>query len=61
MSIKGSFYQVQADQCGHDSAAADLPHLREQFLRSQRAWQALADRETAIETARKAREDHASL
>lgn len=48
----GHYYQSQADHCAQEAEAADLPLLREKFLRSQRAWQALADRSHQMETGR---------
>jgi len=56
MSAAGDFYQNQADLCASQADSASLPLLREKYLRSQRAWQALADRAALTEIARKGRE-----
>lgn len=56
MSATGAFYQSQADLAGREADAAGLPQQREIFLRSQRAWQALADRIALTEIARKERD-----
>lgn len=51
MSRESSFYLQQVAQCARDAEAAVLPNQREMFLRSQSAWQALADRRLLTEQA----------
>jgi hypothetical protein len=46
------FYLEQAAQCGRDAEAATLPLQRERFLRSQDAWQKLADQRGAVQAER---------
>ncbi|PLK27558.1 hypothetical protein [Novosphingobium sp. TH158] len=42
-----SFFLEQAAMCGRQASEASLPHQRERFLRSQAAWQKLADQRGA--------------
>ena len=44
------FYRQQAENCAKSAANAALDNQREIFLRSERAWQALAER-TAVTSA----------
>ena len=56
MSAPSSFYTEQAAICAKSAAETLLPQLREKYLRSQAAWEALAERETDIKTARALRD-----
>lgn len=56
MSAPSSFYSEQAAICAKSAADTALPQLREKYLRSQAAWEALADRETDIKAARAQRD-----
>ncbi|MFM6932443.1 MAG: hypothetical protein ACKOUT_09400 [Novosphingobium sp.] len=47
-----SFYLEQAEKCGRDAVSATLPHQRERALRSQAAWQKLADQRGATQAER---------
>lgn len=55
MSKLGTFYQSQADRWAAEAITTSLPLLREKCLRSQQAWQALADRVTSTEAIRDSR------
>lgn len=50
------FYLEQAHNCAKSAADAALPNQRETFLRSEKAWQVLADR-TALTAAARARRE----
>jgi len=50
------FYLQQVSKCAQAAADTPLANQRETFLRAQAAWQALADRETAVKDARDKRE-----
>lgn len=50
------FYRGQAEDCARSAAEALLPNQRETFLRSEKAWQMLADR-TALTAAARARRE----
>lgn len=50
------FYLQQVSNCAKAAAATPLANQRETFLRAQAAWQALADRETAMKEAREKRD-----
>jgi len=52
MTVAGEFYSDQARQCALAAAECDLPMLREKYLSAGAAWEALAQRETTIATAR---------
>jgi hypothetical protein len=56
MAATDDFYLKQADICGKAALDTTLPNLREKYLRSQSAWQLLADREIATRAAREVRE-----
>ena len=56
MSTPSSFYAEQALICAKSAAETLLPQLREKYLRSQAAWEALAERETSIKAARAIRD-----
>ena len=56
MSAPSSFYTEQAAICAKSAAETLLPQLREKYLRSQAAWEALAERETSIKAARALRD-----
>jgi len=56
MAATDDFYLKQADICGKAALDTTLPNLREKYLRSQTAWQVLADREIATRAARDVRE-----
>lgn len=45
MRVPPGFYQMQIELCGQRAAAAGLANERAMFLRSQAAWQELADAE----------------
>lgn len=45
MRVPPGFYQMQIDLCGQRAMAAGLANERAMFLRSQAAWQELADAE----------------
>lgn len=55
MSATSDYYQAQADNCGMEAANAPLPAIREKFVRSQHAWQALADRIMLTEIGKRGR------
>ena len=46
------FYLARVDQARGEADAATLSHVRERFLRSQSAWQALASRAERTEAMR---------
>ena len=46
------FYRAQADQARADADAATLGHVRERWLRSLDAWEALASRAARAEAMR---------
>lgn len=50
------FYLEQAQSCAKAAADAALPNQREILLRSEKAWQTLADRTAATTAARALRE-----
>ena len=52
MSAPSSFYTEQAAICAKSAEDTALPQLREKYLRSQAAWEALAERESGIKAAR---------
>ena len=56
MSLQKNFYIEQATNCAREADEAKLPNLRAMFLRSQKAWQALADRKGLTDEARALRE-----
>lgn len=56
MAATDDFYLKQADICGKAALDTPLPNLRDKYLRSQSAWQLLADREIATRAARETRE-----
>jgi hypothetical protein len=46
------FYRARADQARAEADAATLTHVRERCLRSEAAWQALANRAARAEEMR---------
>ena len=56
MSGPSSFYTEQAAICAKSAEDTALPQLREKYLRSQAAWEALAERESGIKAARAIRD-----
>ncbi len=52
MATEAGFFLEQAGQCARAAADTLLPNLREKYLRSADAWQALADREIRTKAAR---------
>ena len=56
MSVPFLFYLEQAESCAKAAADAQLPNQRDTYLRSEKAWQTLADRTAATAAARAARE-----
>ena len=46
------FYRARAEQARADADAATLEHVRERCLRSEAAWQALANRAARAEDMR---------
>ena len=56
MSASSQFYIGQAALCARSAAGAILANERDKYLRAEAAWQALADREVGIRTARAQRE-----
>ena len=56
MAATDDFYLKQAEICGKAAHDTTLPNLRDKYLRSQTAWQLLADREIATRAARDVRE-----
>ena len=46
------FYRARVDQARAEAAAATLAHVRERCLRSEAAWQTLADRAARAEATR---------
>lgn len=59
MTVPFDFYSEQAAKCARSAAEATLDNQRETFLRSEKAWQVLADRTAATAAARAAREANA--
>lgn len=47
-----AFYLEQAAKSGRDAVAASLPHQRERALRSQAAWQKLAEQRATTQAER---------
>lgn len=56
MSASCQFYLDQAALCAQSAARATLANQRETYVRAGAAWQALADREIDIATAREKRD-----
>ena len=56
MSATCQFYLDQAALCAKSAAGATLANQRETYVRAGAAWQALADREIDIATAREKRD-----
>jgi hypothetical protein len=56
MSVSSQFYLDQADLCGRKALDAALSNQREIYLRSQAAWQAMADRTIRTDAERAKRE-----
>lgn len=56
MSTPAQFYLDQVAICARAAGASALANERAKFLRSQEAWQALADRTLAVAAARAERE-----
>jgi hypothetical protein len=56
MTVSSQFYLTQVVHCARSAAQSTLANERDKFLRAQAAWQALADRELGIKTARERRE-----
>lgn len=54
MSQSLAFYQERAAECAAEAQAAVLLNVRDRALRSEAAWQALANRALRIEKERKA-------
>jgi hypothetical protein len=52
VSTESSFYIQQAAKCAKEAEAAMLPNQRAMYLRSQAAWQTLADRRLLTESNR---------
>ena len=50
------FYLQQVANCAQAAAATPLANQRNKFLQAMAAWQALADRETAVREVRERRE-----
>lgn len=56
MAQQEEFYMARAAEARAEAEAAVLDNVRERALRSAAAWEAMADRSSAIATAREARE-----
>ena len=56
MSASSQFYIDQAALCAKSAEGATLANQRETYMRAGAAWQALADRENDIATAREKRD-----
>ena len=56
MSIPLQFYREQAASCARSAQAATLDNQRAIYLRSEQAWQTLADRTAATTLARAERD-----
>jgi hypothetical protein len=52
MSVSIEFCEARARQSGDDARSASLENVRERALRSQAAWQAMADRAIGIARAK---------
>ena len=52
MNMSIEFCETRAQQAGDDAQSASLENVRERALRSQAAWQAMADRATGIAKAK---------
>jgi hypothetical protein len=61
MATESAFYLEQVENCARDAEAALLPNRREMHLRSQAAWQALADRRILTEANRAKSEEQKRL
>lgn len=48
MSAPIEFYLQQAALCAKAAEATDLPNQRSKFLRSQQAWQEMANRRATV-------------
>jgi hypothetical protein len=60
MSVPLQFYREQAASCAKAAANAALDNQRAIFLRSEQAWQTLADRTAATSAARAERDAHSA-
>ena len=56
MTVPIDFYLEQAASCAKSAASTDLPNQREIFLRSEQAWQAMAERRREVAAGRAERE-----
>ena len=56
MSVSTQFYLDQAAKCAQGAVDAKLPNQRETFLRSQEAWQAMAERAIRVDAERAKRD-----
>jgi hypothetical protein len=56
MSVSSQFYLEQAAKCARSASDAALDNQRETFLRSQEAWQAMADRAIRVDAERAKRD-----
>ena len=52
MAVSTDHFLAQAEICAQAAKTADLPEQRDKYLRSQIAWEALADSEVRIRDAR---------
>lgn len=52
MNMSIEFCETRARQAGDDAQSASLDNVRERALRSQAAWQTMADRATGIAKAK---------
>ncbi len=56
MSVSANFYLTQVESCAKSARDAKLDNERDRYLRSQDAWQALADKEIRVRAARAERD-----
>jgi len=56
MSLTIEFCEARAKEAGNEAQGASLDNVRERALRSQAAWQAMADRAGDVAKARAAKE-----
>jgi hypothetical protein len=61
MSAMLDLYLARADEAAAEAEAATLDNVRDRCLRSQAAWQAMAERQEWIEEQRRLRENKTAV
>lgn len=61
MNHKYSFFQDRANAAGQEAESSSLSNVRDRALRSQKAWQELADRALETDQNRQAATEHTQV